>query len=159
MLEKRGLPVPIEISTELKVKILRDRAAIWAPYSRNYEAMLERGTHDLVRAECLEPTTLGQLLAAAKQSLSELAPESVKVERRQRPDPCGEGSIGFLALIESRPMTDAQYAQHIEVHWARYQRELAEKAGIVSEHETYARLQVKYGPPTGGTHSSANTPK
>jgi hypothetical protein len=156
---KKGPAVSIEISTELKVTILRDRASIWAPSSRNVEAMLKRGTHDLVRAECLEPTSLAALLAAAKQSLSDLAPASVKVERRQRPDPLGEGSIGFLALIETRPMTDAQYAQQIEVHWSRYQRTLAEKAGIVSEYDTYARLHAKYGPSGGETHSSANTPK
>lgn len=132
-------------TTLQRLAVLQRTAPEWAPYATEPQRLLERETVAVVRAEAAEPVTLGQLNELAAREVPDVSASSLAVERRQRPDPAGEGSIGYYVLLQMRPMTDEEFAAKVDTLWARRERALLVKQGVnPTELALYRELDAKY---------------
>jgi hypothetical protein len=132
--------------SEHQLRILRETLSNWAPEVADPERLFARERVDIVRGELAEPVTLRSLETLADNCAPAVAREELRVERRQRPDPAGEGSLGYYVLLQSQMMSDVQYSAKIELLWARRERALLAAQGIDSAQlALYRRLQKQFG--------------
>ncbi len=136
----------LSILAEQRLTTLRETAWQWASKTADIDALLARELVDVVRAEVAEPVSLAQLEQLAQTQVADVASADLRVERRQRPDPCGEGSLGYYVLLQTLPMTDAQYETKIDQLWARRERALLAARGVDREQlALYRRLHAQFG--------------
>ncbi len=136
----------LSILAQQRLSTLRETAPQWASKTTDIDALLAREFVDVVRAEAAEPVSLAQLEQLAQAQVADVASADLRVERRQRPDPCGEGSLGYYVLLQTLPMTDAQYETKIDQLWARRERALLAARGVDREQlALYRRLHAQFG--------------